>query len=548
MKFLHSVCFLLLLATKNGDAVFWNKKDKQDGGQHPRRRLTESSIDVDVDAATGTVRHTSPQGNKQSSCDSQMAESLVRANGEVLEAKAERDDLQREKMAALEEIHGLKNSLARAEEAEREWSDKLAQIEAVKDEKIKSLTDSLKMSQDDLVTEYESQLARETERHLREIEELQNTLRVTNEEHLSAIRELEFKNREAAENAERTLQTALQEAQHNHLAEVESLRQQLQEQAREAEEILQKHKDEAENILLSEVRAKDEQIEEVKAHAKNVELALREHLEEVELWRGTFANRSYCNLTYIGEDITWAGQQAYDKSATVSRNAYETTVYYSKMAAKKIQEKTSLAWKATKKYSKQASVKTMKFHNETVKPKYDKHVDPLVQKHVVPLVAKTSAYMEKNVTPKMKKVEAKVQPKYEQFKAFCQNVFDAAARHYGVLCTKTYNFSEGVAKKHEIELFDTEIAPHWKYSCQNPKSSLKAAMIGFLVILFLPSMLRLVLGIIVLIWRIFVAITPLRFFVGKKKSTSNKKPTVAPANRRQGDIRVKKKRNIAKSQ
>jgi hypothetical protein len=216
-------------------------------------------------------------------------------------------------------------------------------------------------------------------------------------------------------------------------------------------------------------------------------------------------------LTYVGEDIAWAGQQAYEKGSELSSNAYEASVHFATVVAKVVQEKSTLAWKETKKYSKQASGESKKFYNTQVKPQYEKHAQPLVNKHVMPLVAKASAFVDKEVTPKIKQVEAKIQPKYEQFKMASKKQFNASAKNYGVVC----------------------------------KESLKAALIGVFVIVMLPfafSILRLVFGVIYLFWRIFVAITPLRFFIGK--STKAK----APSDGDTGDVRVKKKKKARLAQ
>jgi hypothetical protein len=269
----------------------------------------------------------------------------------------------------------------------------------------------------------------------------------------------------------------------------------------------------------------------------------------LELWRSTFANRTYCNLTYVGEDIAWAGQQAYEKGSELSSNAYEASVHFATVVAKVVQEKSTLAWKETKKYSKQASGESKKFYNTQVKPQYEKHAQPLVNKHVMPLVAKASDFVDKEVTPKIKQVEAKIQPKYEQFKMACKKLFNASAKNYGVVCKKTYKVAKDFANERDIEMFDAKIAPQWEYSCQNPEESVKAAMIGVLAIVMLPfafSIIRLVFGVIYLVLRIFVAITPLRFFIGK----STKAKAKAPANVNTSDIRVKKKKKsrLAESQ
>jgi hypothetical protein len=251
-------------------------------------------------------------------------------------------------------------------------------------------------------------------------------------------------------------------------------------------------------------------------------------------------------LTYVGEDIAWAGQQAYEKGSELSSNAFQASADFATVVAEVVQEKSTLAWKETKKYSKQASVESKKFYNTQVKPQYEKHALPLVNKHVMPLVAKASDFTDKEVTPKIKQVQAKIQPKYEQFKMACKNQFITSAKNYGVVCKKAYEVAKDFANKRDIDMFDAKIAPQWEYSCQNPKESLFAALIGVLVIVMLPfafSILRLVFGVIYLVWRIFVAITPLRFFFGKSTKTK------APADGNMGDVRVKKKKGrLAKSQ
>lgn len=300
MKLVNAVCFLLLAT--NSHAAFWNKKDKQNA---PRRRLTESSPTnvVDVDAATGTVRNVVTSADQEAakaaqSCDGQMAQSLVQANAEMMDAQAERDDLRKEKAAALEQIILLRNSLARAEDVQKELSAKLEQTEKTKDEKIQSLTESLKMSQEELVTEYEAQLGKADERHAEEVQALNDKLEAANEGYLADIRAMESQSLAATEDAKRSLQMGLEEAQQKHSEEVASLKQQLQAQAQKADATLQAHKDEAKAFLLAQIEAKEEKIKAAEVQAKNAEHALIGQKQVRRISNFRFCSQPSCPLTH----------------------------------------------------------------------------------------------------------------------------------------------------------------------------------------------------------------------------------------------------------
>jgi hypothetical protein len=281
MRTINAICFLLLATDSH--AAFWNKKDQQNDG--PRRRLTESPTTVvDVDAATGTVLNVPTSAQQEAakaaqSCDGQMAQSLVKANEEMLEARADLGDLQKENDAALQRIQDLQRSLAKAEEVAKESTAKIEETEKTKDRKIQSLTESLKMSQEELVTQYEGQLAEAEERHAEQVQALNAKFDNAKEDYLADIRAMESKNLAATGDAERSLQIALEEAQQKHNGEVESLKQHLEAQAQEAEATLLTYKDEAKAFLLAQVGAKEEKIEAAKAQAMNAERALEGQLQ-----------------------------------------------------------------------------------------------------------------------------------------------------------------------------------------------------------------------------------------------------------------------------
>jgi hypothetical protein len=206
----------------------------------------------------------------------------------------------------------------------------------------------------------------------------------------------------------------------------------------------------------------------------------------------------------MGEDMYWAGEAAYNKSAALSWTAYEGA--------------SSLASKA--------STKTYDY----TKPHYDKHVNPLFVKGY-------EAY-ETQVLPKLEEIKSKIEPKIVQLQEAYKKQFNKLARKYGTACDKAYKSSTNLARKNNLKAFDTYLFPAWKNSCKHPKDTLKGAQMAVAVALLLPytfSILRLVLWFVFLPLRIIIAITPLRFFFYSSKSKKT------PA-KKSGDVSVKPKK------
>lgn len=252
------------------------------------------------------------------------------------------------------------------------------------------------------------------------------------------------------------------------------------------------------------------------------------------MWRAAHDNRTYCNYTYMTEDIYWAGEAAYNKSAELSWNAYESAATLALMA----QEKTYVVYEEAKVYTNKATAAVKPHYDKKVKPLVDKHVTPFIDKHVNPLVAKVMKAYENEVLPNLKKFKTKIDPRLEQIQRVYKEQFDKLARKYATGCDKAFQASNNLARKNNLKAFDVYLAPSWKASCDHPKETLKGAQIAVAVALLLPytfSILRLVLWFVLLPLRIFIAMTPLRFiFHSSKKKTPTQKAV--------GEVRVKSKK------
>lgn len=247
------------------------------------------------------------------------------------------------------------------------------------------------------------------------------------------------------------------------------------------------------------------------------------------MWRATHQNRTYCNYTYLTEDIYWARSKAYNKSADLTYNAYDSAA----SLAAKATEKSYVAMEEAKVYADKGQKK--------VKPHYDKHLKPHVEKHINPLVAKGYEVYEKNVVPKLKEIKSKVGPKVEQVQTAYLKQFNKLARKYATACDKAYKATDKMAKKNGLKEFDNYIAPSWKASCENPKDTLRGAQYAVLFALLLPytfGILRFMLWLVLLPLRIFIAITPLRFFFYYKP----RKTTPTTTTKTASGVKVKSKK------
>jgi len=533
---LNSVLCLLLLAS-NTQAAFWNKNGNNNKDGDSRRRLTEvPSASVDVDAATGTVTQTVSDEQEKArkaaqSCDGQMAQSLVNANEAMMNAQAERDEMMNQKTQALEQVATLEKSLGEMTDINRQLEQKVEAAIQEKEAKVQSIMDGLKSSQGELVTDYEKKLVNLVKAHADEMAALNSQIESSKESSSAQIQELETKIAESAKAAEDAKAAALKEMQDKHAQEIAKLKEQTAAQEKKAADALAKQERAAQATLNAELKAKSKEVKAAKEQAKKAEQDAKESEEELAHWRATHANRTYCNYTYMTEDVYWAKSATYNKTAELSYTAYEGAA----SLASKATAKTYDAYEGTKVYTEKGQ--------QIVKPHYDKHLKPHYEKHVSPLVNKGYKVYEE-------KIKTQIDPKFVQVQKAFRKQFNKLARKYATACDKAYKASDKLAKKNNLKAFDDYLAPSWKASCENPKDTLRGALYAVLLALLLPytfSIIRLVLWIVLLPVRIVVAIIyfPLRLILGSSKPEPKKKPTKTVG----GDVKVKsKKQRITSSQ
>jgi hypothetical protein len=551
-------CLLLLVGTSS--ALFGNKKDGNNDDDKKRRRLTEATTtDVDVDAATGTVRNSEEQiaaEKASTTCDGQMAQSLVKANDAMLAAQSERDE-------SLQQTKEALARLAKMEQAVPKLNAQITSMETSHKEALQKLTKKSSLSRVDIQKELDVKL-----------QELQDETNVALAEKDATVSQL------TADLGEKD-------------AKMEQLKQQLEEQAKQAEEVLIMTKEEAKNFMISQVNAvkeektqlqqqnkealslkdqaikkveeeskkalsrKDQAIKGLKEETKNivegnklVQKSLEQAEIEVETWKETFHNRSYCDLTLIGDDLysaTYsAGEVAYAQSARVASESVRVATVAAGEAATKgtiLLQELKVVYGDIKNTSTALYQEQYEKHWPTIKPHYDERV--------VPLITKYNDVKQKEFDPRYQAgmvkyeqiKEKEFDPRYEQLKKKSSKQFKDLARTYGEKCKEALKFGRALALEKDLP-FDDIIAPYMTESCQHPEESITYFVYAWLVILgllFRRRMFRLVFGIVGFFWGIVVAVTPLRFFIRRTKPKTTKP---LPKKKNQGNasgVSVKKK-------
>jgi len=369
------------------------------------------------------------------------------------------------------------------------------------------------------------------------------------------------------EQAEAALIKTKEEAKKYTISQANAIRQ-------EKEDLKKEHDDERAKMqaTVDALSEKSTKIEEAK---KELEISLGEAKVELEEWKKAFNSRTYCNLTLIGDDLYYAGQVAIGQTKRVAVTAAAEVdrnirYYYGYYSAKVKVKSGEMMLKSSELYS--ASMKqTAIIYNEQVnalwpkvKPHYDKHVGPLVNRCIAwkkvevdprlqSAISKFLEFKTKEIEPRfdtavkkledttskvlefkveeieprldtaMKKLEefkkTQLYPRYEEWKAKSKNQFKRVAKTYAKHCKESLKLARQLAKEKSIPL-ETTIGPYWNDSCRNPEESIINFGYGCLIMfvfLFRRRIFRMILGTFGFLWKTFVAFTPLRLFITRKK-------------------------------
>lgn len=278
--------------------------------------------------------------------------------------------------------------------------------------------------------------------------------------------------------------------------------------------------------------------------------------QEIEHWRSTFANRTYCNMTQISDDIYEITMNAYSHAAQAASVAATKTAHATTLAATKTAHAASLAAtninvhgqrlakelvvKAEYGYKKSIQIYNEQYnkHWPTIKPHYDQHVAPLVNKFLV--------FKAKEIDPKLNSLKKEylkiktqqIDPRLEQFNTERERRFEQLVTVFEAHCNDAYQLSRQLAKDHnQMDKF-REYGPMLKETCDDPEHSVTIGlriMVAFLLLPFVGLIFGLAWGIVRLVWNIFLTVTLIRFFLPRRSTTSTTKKQA---------IKVKKEKSV----
>jgi len=539
------------------NALFGNKNNKN--GEERRRRLSQRNMaDVDVDAATGTVKHVMTAEQKAAeeaakSCDGQMAQSLVKANEGMLMAKTERDEALQDKKEALARVEVLETTVeglnAKIEEMDsihaevvaafrKQVEDAKADLEAqlaAKDAASAAALKDLETSKDQVIADLEVAIAAGREPVEAEFRSQIEELKASSADKVSQLEadlaakvaEYEAKLEAQAAEHEESLKTTKEEAKKYMITQVNAVKDEmasLQKQHEEKEAETHGH--------IQKLGAIKKQVEEEKSQFAKMSAELK---EEVEMWRENFRLRKYVNLTDIYVDFVDGANAAAEKTS-------ETAEYvWDKIGEGATIAKTELGifYKDGQLKLKEGKQKFDKFYDEQ-HAIYWPQIEPHYKEHVVPLIKQKDALVKEFVQWRKKEIDPTVNDMTKEYNKH----HAAAAKAYGEQCKASLKS----AGEMDLPYFD-EVNQYAQQSCNNPDTSVTYIRNGLIILVLLPFrhwILAPVYWVWGCIWWLLLTITPLGFFFSKnKKAPPAAKQGKAKAVNTNG-VRVKKKgKNVA---
>ena len=238
MKLQLYALICLCLSVSSADAGLFNKNKNAD---QQRRRLSQSSgSDVDADAATGTVKPVLTEEERMikdaaNTCDSQMAQSLVKANESMLQAKTERDAAVTAKEEAVNKNEQCETSVLKL------------------NKEIEDLNQMLKAGRTPVEREFVTKIEDLKKNHESEIAKLQDELAKVRAEADARVAAKEQQIQDEAVKAEHLLATTKEEAKKYMITQVNAIKEEMTK--------LQSTHEEREQLSASKIRELDDTVQ-----------------------------------------------------------------------------------------------------------------------------------------------------------------------------------------------------------------------------------------------------------------------------------------------
>jgi len=361
-----------------------------------------------------------------------------------------------------------------------------------------------------------------------------------------------------------TSKDAVENLEHDHDTKVAELTETMQHAAEEAAEVLRTTKDEAKAYLLKQATSSkdelaqakvqcDERLTEKNKKIKNlqdytenmlvkkssVERSLTEANSELAHWRYLDSDRSYCNMTYIANDMYDVSSKAYSQALETAIVVYTESRKHFTVAVRTAGGHISDGFE----YSSRLVVDQIDTHWPTIQPYYNKHItdnyethiEPHLREHVFPRLHQASVWYQNEAMPLVVQniengrnfYDVQVSPLVQKYLKDVKEFHQTTIRSYGFYCRSS--LEELRKASYPPPMYFVESLQR---SCAHPQASLNALMQGTLLvftILFHRRIIGLLWWIVTFLTTIIIRFTPLRFVFSRPDGNESPATTTLSA-------------------
>lgn len=233
--------------------------------------------------------------------------------------------------------------------------------------------------------------------------------------------------------------------------------------------------------------------DDVSKRKSSVEKSLHEAKLELEQWRSLYSDRSYCNMTYIANDVYVASANAYSQAWKTTLQVYTESQKHAVIATKVTGEHVSNGLE----YSSRFINHHVNEHWPTIQPyykehitdNYEAHIEPHLRQHLFPRLNQACVWYRDELVPwSVQRIEGSHTFFNTNISPSLRTVFDEVKKiHpkmvglYGDYCSSSLQEFLKISKESDMlekYLPPTYFMESWKQSCAHPRASMSALMQG----------------------------------------------------------------------
>jgi len=473
-----------------------------------------------------------------------------------------------EKERSTEELKEMEAASVRTlEQVTKESDDKIRLLRTEKDEIIASLEEKINLSVEELESTLNFKLEKAEKDKQIKIAAVEADRDVTVNKLTAkmddAIEKLKIDRDKKLTELTAVMKNAVENLERDRDSKVERLTRNIQIAADEAEKVLRTTKNDAKEQMLKQITYSKDDMAQVKVKCDNLltdtnkkvlslqeltekmsnkklsfEKSLNEANAELGHWRSLYSDRSYCNMTYIANDVYHVSARAYSQAWKTTTKVYTESRKHAAVAMKLTGEHILIGLEYSSRFMNDQVDEHWPTIQQTIQPyfkkyiadNYETHIEPHLREHLFPRFNQASVwYYDKFMPWSVRKID----DCHTFFTPILNTCFDEVEKFhfkmtglYGEYCSSSLQEFLKISKESDVLMKYPPPTYFWKQSCLHPRESLNALMQGIFVLLsiaFRRRILGLFLGFFGLLLSIIIHLTPLRFVLLQRSDTSTTK-------------------------